>query len=96
VVIPRVAAANLDERQFPCPAKLDLERSNAATHMSFSTGVHSCVGAPLARRELYWGFRALLERITDIQLAEGEVIDYVPSLVFRSIPHLNVTFKPRV
>jgi cytochrome P450 len=96
VVIPRVAAANLDERQFACPAKLDLDRTNAATHMSFSTGVHSCVGAPLARRELYWGFKALLERITDIRLADGEAIEYIPSLVFRSIGHLNVTFRRRV
>jgi cytochrome P450 len=95
VVSPRLAAANLDERQFACPAKLDLDRSNAATHMAFGSGVHACIGAPLARRELYWGFKALLDRLTDIRLAEGEVIEYVPSLVFRSLAHLNVTFKPR-
>jgi cytochrome P450 len=96
VVTPRVAAANLDERHFACPAKLDLDRSNAATHMTFGSGVHACIGAPLARRELYWGFKALLDRVTDIRLAEGEVVEYVPSLVFRSLAHLNVTFTPRV
>jgi cytochrome P450 len=95
VVTPRVAAANLDERQFPCPAKLDLDRSNAATHMSFGAGVHACLGAPLARREMYWGFKALLDRVTDIRLAPGEEIEYAPSLVFRGIPHLNITFKAR-
>jgi cytochrome P450 len=95
VVTPRIAAANLDERQFACPAKLDLDRSNAATHMTFGSGVHACIGAPLARRELYWAFRALLDRITDIRLSEGETIEYVPSLVFRSLPHLNVTFARR-
>jgi cytochrome P450 len=95
LVSPRIAAANLDERQFACPAKLDLDRSNAATHMTFGTGVHACIGAPLARRELYWAFKALLDRVADIQLAEGETIEYVPSLVFRSLAHLNITFKPR-
>jgi cytochrome P450 len=94
-VSPRIAAANLDERQFACPAALDLDRSNAATHMTFGTGVHACIGAPLARRELYWAFKALLDRVTDIQLADGETIEYVPSLIFRSLAHLNITFTPR-
>jgi cytochrome P450 len=95
VVTPRIAAANLDERQFGCPAKLDLDRTNAATHMSFGSGQHACIGAPLARRELYWAFKALLDRVTDIRLAEGEEVEYIPSLVFRGIGRLNVTFTPR-
>jgi cytochrome P450 len=95
LVSPRIAAANLDERHFTCPAKLDLDRSNAATHMTFGTGVHACIGAPLARRELYWAFKALLDRVTDIRLADGETIEYVPSLIFRSLAHLNITFTPR-
>lgn len=91
----RVAAANRDPRHFAYPADLDLARTNAATHLSFGAGVHSCVGAPLARRELYWGFKALLDRSTDLKLAPGETGEYTPNMLFRAIDHLNVTFTPR-
>ncbi|WP_337185272.1 cytochrome P450 [Phenylobacterium sp.] len=95
VVALRVAAANRDHRHFACPAEIDLERRNAATHLSFGSGAHSCVGAPLARRELYWGFKALLEKVEDIRLAEGEAVSWIPNLLFRGIPSLNVTFRAR-
>jgi cytochrome P450 len=95
VVTLRIAAANRDPRHFGCPADLDLERPNAATHLSFGAGVHSCVGAPLARRELYWGFKALLDRVTDLRLAPGETGEYTPNMLFRAMDHLDVTFTPR-
>jgi cytochrome P450 len=95
LVTLRVAAANRDPRHFGCPAQLDLGRANAATHLSFGAGTHSCVGAPLARRELYWGFKALLDGVTGLQLAPGETGEYTPNILFRAIDHLNVTFTPR-
>lgn len=95
VVTLRIAAANRDPRHFGCPAHLDLDRANAATHLSFGAGVHSCVGAPLARRELYWGFKALLDRVDDLRLAPGETGEYLPNMLFRGMDHLNVTFTPR-
>ena len=42
-------AANRDERQFTCPESLDLEREKPGSHMGFGSGVHHCLGAPLAR-----------------------------------------------
>ena len=45
----RYAAANRDERQFECPAELDLEREKPGRHLGFGSGVHHCIGAPLAR-----------------------------------------------
>jgi cytochrome P450 len=96
VVTLRVAAANRDPRQFGCPAQVDLARPNAATHLSFGSGPHSCVGAPLARRELYWGFKALLEAVEDLRLAPGPEPEYAPNLIFRGLPRLEVAYKPRV
>jgi cytochrome P450 len=58
--------------------------------------MHSCVGSPLARRELYWGFKALLEGVTDLRLAEGETADYAPNLLFRGIDKLDITFRQRL
>jgi cytochrome P450 len=94
VVTLRIAAANRDHRQFRCPAEVDLDRPNAATHLSFGSGPHSCVGSPLARRELYWGFRALLEAVGDLRLAQGSEPEYVPNMLFRGLPELNVMYTP--
>ncbi|MEQ1882012.1 MAG: cytochrome P450, partial [Burkholderiales bacterium] len=46
-----VSSANRDTQRFGCPAEVDLGRSNAAQHLTFGSGAHSCIGAPLARKE---------------------------------------------
>ena len=91
----RYAAANRDERQFECPEKLDLERKNAGAHMAFGSGVHHCLGAPLARRELTWGFTALVDRIDDMWFAEGKNDFQVhPHFLLRSLKELHIEFTP--
>ncbi len=44
------ASANRDERRWPEPDKLMLERERKR-HISFGEGIHHCLGAPLARME---------------------------------------------
>ncbi len=44
------ASANRDERRWPEPDKLMLERE-PKRHISFGEGIHHCLGAPLARME---------------------------------------------
>lgn len=91
----RYAAANRDERHFECPEKLDLERRNAGSHMGFGSGTHHCLGAPLARRELYWGFKALVDRIDDLWFAEGKNdFDHHPHFLLRSLKELHIEFTP--
>ena len=92
----RYAAANRDPEQFPNPDALDLERKNAATHLAFGTGTHHCLGAPLARRELHWGFSALLERTDDLRLAPGKNdLAIAPNYCLRALKALHVAFTPR-
>ena len=92
----RYAAANRDERQFECPEKIDLERKNAGAHMAFGSGVHHCLGAPLARRELIWGFTALVDRIDDMWFAEGKNDFQVhPHFLLRSLKELHIEFTPK-
>jgi cytochrome P450 len=95
VINTRYAAANRDERHFTCPEKLDLDRRNSGSHLAFGSGVHHCLGAPLARRELYWGFRAFVDRVADFALAPDENdLRHAPNFALRALKHLNITFTP--
>ncbi|BCG05685.1 polyketide biosynthesis cytochrome P450 PksS (plasmid) [Paraburkholderia sp. PGU19] len=67
----RFGAANRDPRQFACPADIDLDRPNSASHLSFGAGIHLCVGNQLARGELRLAFQTLTRRLTDLRLSRG-------------------------
>jgi cytochrome P450 len=60
-------AANRDPAVFADPERFDLTRPKAR-NMTFSTGVHACVGHLLARMELFEIYRAMLQRTTRIDL----------------------------
>ncbi|QUL37414.1 cytochrome P450 [Erythrobacter sp. JK5] len=92
----RFAAANRDERAFECPEKLDLDRPRAGAHMGFGSGTHHCLGAPLARRELIWGFTAVVDRFEDMWFAEGRNdFAYHPHFLLRSLKELHIEFEPK-
>jgi cytochrome P450 len=96
VINVRYAAANRDERAFECPEKIDLERPKAGSHMGFGSGVHHCLGAPLARRELAWGFTAVVDSFEDMWFAEGKNdFTYHPHFLLRSLKELHIEFEPR-
>jgi len=92
----RYAAANRDQRHFECPAEVDLDRKNAGSHLGFGSGVHHCLGAPLARRELYWGFRALRDRIDDLWYSTSKPnnLRHVPNFCLRALKELHIEFTP--
>ena len=62
-------AANFDPAVFPEPRKFDIERQNASAQMTFSHGLHQCIGQPLARLELQTVFKTLFERFPNLELA---------------------------
>ncbi len=59
-----IAAANRDPRQFDDPNTFDITR-DASKHLTFSHGIHFCVGAPLARMEGEVVLSKILERFPD-------------------------------
>ncbi len=96
VVNLRFAAGNRDERHFSCPAEIDLERERPKTHLAFGLGGHFCLGAPLARREMYFGFKALLERVESIRYVDGaNDFEYHPNYFLRGLKELNIEVTPR-
>ncbi|MGI5132783.1 cytochrome P450 [Pseudonocardia sp. CA-107938] len=68
IVVTVLAAANRDPKVFADPARFDVTRKNAGDHVAFSSGVHYCLGAGLARMEAEVGLRALFERFPDLAL----------------------------
>jgi cytochrome P450 len=95
VVHLRFAAGNRDERHFPEPGKLDLDRRNAASHLAFSQAVHHCLGAPLARSELNLSVQILLERRKNFRFAYAEEnYDHVPGLALRQLEYLWIKSDP--
>lgn len=70
-IIPALESANFDPSAFGCPAQLDLAREGRRQQLTFSTGQHFCVGAPLARLELQVGLTTLLRRLPGLRLAVG-------------------------
>ncbi|MEU8710251.1 cytochrome P450 [Streptomyces sp. NPDC048565] len=65
IVVTWLLSANRDELQFPDPDRFDPRRTPTG-HLTFSHGIHFCLGAPLARMESSIVLRALLDRYQDI------------------------------
>ncbi|MER5603517.1 cytochrome P450 [Streptomyces sp. NPDC002265] len=94
-VIPRGAeiamlfgSANHDPAVFADPDRLDLTRADNP-HISFSAGIHYCIGAPLARIELAASMAALLEKAPTLSLAAEP--KRKPNFVIRGLDSLDVT-----
>jgi cytochrome P450 len=66
-----LAAANRDPAAYPDPATFLLDRSGQPEHLAFSSGIHYCLGAPLARLEGELAFRALAERWPNLTQLPG-------------------------
>lgn len=95
LIMLRYGAANRDERQFENPDEVDLHRQKAGMQLAFGSGVHHCIGAPLARQELNLGFAALLDRLQNIRLAEDHPPPQAePSFILRNLPRLYIRFDP--
>lgn len=67
-VLPATFSANRDESVFPNAEQLDFTREDNP-HLTFSHGIHHCLGAQLARMELQVVIGSLLERYPDLRLA---------------------------
>ncbi|MGW0517085.1 cytochrome P450 [Crossiella sp. NPDC003009] len=58
-----LAAGNRDPEVYDEPAKFDITRGSGPEHLAFSSGIHYCLGARLARIEGELVFRTLAERM---------------------------------
>jgi hypothetical protein len=85
-LILHLGAANRDPAHFPDPNRLDLGRQENR-HLSFSHGVHYCLGAPLARLEsqvaigqLAARFPSMRRKPVDLEWADNIILHGIKSL----------------
>ncbi|MFI1968803.1 cytochrome [Streptomyces cinnamoneus] len=62
-----VGAANHDPEVYRDPDRFDITREGEPEHLSFSGGIHYCIGAPLARMEGDVAMRVLAERMPKLR-----------------------------
>jgi cytochrome P450 len=83
-----VAAANHDPSRFPQPDRLVVGR-NGSRHLAFGGGIHSCIGAALARLELKVLLLGLRARHPALRMTNPEV-EWMPNSAMRSPARLDV------
>ena len=101
VILLSHMAANRDPARFGCPAEFDMARPKLKEHLAFGRGAHTCIGAPLARREVVVSIERLLARLGNIRLAaehrgpDGEPhFDWEPTYILRALKALHLEFDP--
>lgn len=85
-----LASANRDPDRFPDPDVFDIAR-DPNPHLSFSAGIHFCLGAMLARLEAQVAIPAIVERFPKLRLASEE-LRWRPAVVLRGLEALPVAF----
>ncbi len=70
-------------------------------HLAFGRGIHTCVGAPLARVEGRVTVDRLLDRTRDIRINEAKHgpadhrdYRYEPTFLLRGLTELHIEFTP--
>jgi len=91
LVIVAIGGANRDPGVFAQPDRLIIDRPDASRHLSFSFGIHHCLGAALARLEGRIAVEELTRRYPGLTLAGTPVRR--PLLVLRGFESVPVRVR---
>ncbi|MGK7915832.1 MAG: cytochrome P450 [Prochloraceae cyanobacterium] len=85
-------SANRDESKYTNGEEFDIKRyqKDSTKHLAFGHGVHSCVGATLARLEARIALEILSQRLPSLRLKENQEFTYVCSLTHRGLKSLEL------
>jgi len=90
------AAANFDETYFPHSDQFDIKRS-PNPHLTFSYGVHNCLGSPLARSEACVALERMVTHFSELRPDPDHPVQYMNEMgSARPIKSLGILFTPAV
>ncbi|MFZ4121233.1 MAG: cytochrome P450 [Caulobacterales bacterium] len=93
LVLVRYGSANRDETKFKDSNDFHVDRDNAKEHLAFGAGIHHCIGAYLARKEMQLAFPIVLERLKNPRFAKGlNSFRYSPNVLMRGVLELHIEF----
>jgi cytochrome P450 len=84
------AAAQRDDSVFGDPDAFDILRPNVHRHFAFGRGIHTCLGAPLARLEARVAAECLLDRLPGLRLVAGQEETWLPHLLTPGLARLEL------
>jgi cytochrome P450 len=96
ICFARFASANQDDEQFADAMRFDVMRENVRDHVAFGKGIHHCLGAALARREMNGGFKVIFERMENFRLQpKAEEPQFAPNALLHGLEGLPLAFDAR-
>ncbi len=93
IVTISLYAGNRDPEVFENPDTFDITR-DPNKHLGFGSGIHYCLGSPLARMEGAIAINTLLARLPQVQLMPGmnDRLEWSDSTLLRGLKSLEVTY----
>jgi cytochrome P450 len=93
LVLAVIGAANRDPRQFHDAGSFDIGR-DPNPHLAFGHGIHSCLGAPLARMEARIALTEFLGRVKGFELADDKPWEPRKAQFVHGPSSLPIRFRP--
>ncbi|MGI8908195.1 MAG: cytochrome P450 [Candidatus Sumerlaeaceae bacterium] len=93
LVMVMIGSANRDPKQFSDAGRFDITR-DPNLHIAFGHGIHSCLGAPLARLEARVALTEFFKRVQDFQPVSVEPWEPRKALHVHGPSHLPIRFMP--
>ncbi len=92
IVLPFVASANHDETVFINPEAFDIHRQENP-HLGFGTGIHHCLGYHLGKLQVRQALSVIVDRFSNFKIMEDKPMQYLPTIIFRSLRSLPMLFS---
>jgi cytochrome P450 len=91
------ASGNRDPQRFENADTFDMDRPGLSNHLALGTGVHYCLGAFLARQEMKWAIKELVNHVESLELAvDPKDLDLSTSMpILRTLKSLPVRLRKR-
>lgn len=94
LVLPWLQSANRDPAVFENPDVFDIDR-DPSRHIAFGSGIHFCVGAPLARLEMKAAMPRLLARLPGLHRTSEKAVRFRKSLMLYGPESVPMGFDRR-